>query len=129
MIMIIHAPTLKRKEEATAENIAEIVRLLKGKDKPFAILRKTNMTFIQILWTSEGYILAYQESDIHHIYRAKEFLSQADAIWALQSYFKGDKRWKSKFEFEHKTIDNPLVTISYKLGTIAGKIIQFFKGK
>jgi hypothetical protein len=127
--MIIHAPTLHREEEATAENIAEIVRRLKGKDKPFAILRKTNMTFIQILWTSEGYILAYQENDIHHIYRAEEFLSQADAIWALQLYLKGEERWKSKFAFEHKTLDNPLVTISYKLGTIAGKIIQFIRGK
>ena len=127
--MIIHAPTLDREEEATAENIAEIVRRLKGKDKPFAILRQTNMTFIQTLWTPEGYILAYQENDIHHIYRAKEFVSQADAIWAFQSYLKGEKRWKSKFDFEHKTMDNPIVKISYTLGTIAGKIIQFIKGK
>ena len=64
-----------------------------------------------------------------HIYRAKEFVSQEDAIWALQSYHKGEERWKSKFEFEHKTIDNPIVKISYTLGTIAGKIIQIFKGK
>ena len=127
--MIIQSPTLKREKEATAENIAEIVRRLKGKDKPFAILKKTNTTFIQILWTAEGYILAYQENDIHHIYRATEYLSQADATWALQSYLKGEERWKSKLEFEHKTIDNPLVTMSYTLGTIAGKIIQFFKGK
>jgi hypothetical protein len=127
--MIIHAPTLHREEEATAENIAEIVRLLKGKDKPFAILKDTNMTFMQTLWTPGGYILAYQEKDIMHIYRAREFVSQADAIWALQSYLKGENNWKSKFNFEHKTIDNPLVTISYRLGTIAGKIIQFFKGK
>ena len=74
--MIIHAPTLHREEEATAENIAEIVRRLPSKDKPFAILRKTNMTFIQILWTAEGYILTYQENDIHHIYRARELISQ-----------------------------------------------------
>jgi hypothetical protein len=127
--MIIHAPTLDREEEATAENIAEIVRLLKGKDKPFAILAQTSMTYMQTLWTPGGYILAYQENDIQHIYRAKEFLSQADAIWALQSYLKGELRWKSKFDFEHKTIDNPIVNISYKLGTIAGKIIQFIRGK
>ena len=127
--MIIYAPTLKREEEATAENIAEIVRRLKGKDKPFAILKKTNMSFIQTLWTSEGYILAYQENDIHHIYRARELVSQGDAIWALQSYLKGEERWKSKFEFEHKTIDNPLVKLSYQLGTVLGKIIKFIKGK
>jgi len=127
--MIIQAPTLDREEEATAENITEIVRLLKGKDKSFAFLRQTNMTFIQTLWIPGGYILAYQENDIMHIYRAKEFVSQADVIWALQSYLKGEERWKSKFEFEHKTIDNPLVKISYKLGNIAGKIIQFIKGK
>ena len=127
--MIIHAPILKRKEEATAENIAEIVRLLKGKDKAFAILRKTNMTFIQTLWIPGGYILAYQEDDIHHIYRARELVAQKDTIWALQSYLKGEEHWKSKFTFEHKTIDNPLVKISYQLGTIIGKIIQLFKGK
>jgi hypothetical protein len=127
--MIIHAPTLKCEEEATPENIAEIVRRLKGKDKPFAILKKTNTTFVQILWTAEGYILAYQENDIHHIYRAKELVSQKDTTWALQSYLKGEDGWKSKFEFEHKTIDNPLVKISYQLGIIAGKIIQFIRGK
>jgi hypothetical protein len=127
--MIIQAPTLHREEEATTENIAEIVRRLKGKDKPFALLRKTNMTFIQTLWTPEGYILAYQENDIHHIYRAKELVSQGDAIWALQSYLKGEEHWKSKFNFEHKTIDNPFVKISYQLGTIVGKIIQFIRGK
>ena len=127
--MIIHAPTLKREEEATAENVAEIVRRLKGKDKPFAILRQTNMTFIQILWTPEGYIVAYQENDFHHIYRAKELVSQKDTIWALQSYLKGEEHWKSKFNFEHKTIDNPIVRISYTLGTIVGKIVKFIKGK
>jgi hypothetical protein len=127
--MIIQAPTLHREEEATAENIAEIVRLLQGKDRSFAFVRQTNMTFIQTLWIPGGYILAYQENDIMHIYRAKEFVSQADAIWALQSYLKGEEGWKSKFEFEHKTIDNPLVKMSYQLGTIAGKIIQFIKGK
>jgi hypothetical protein len=127
--MIIQAPALHREEEATAENIAEIVRLLQGKDRSFAFVRQTNMTFIQTLWIPGGYILAYQENDIMHIYRAKEFVSQEDAIWALQSYLKGEERWKSKFEFEHKTIDNPLVKISYQLGTIAGKIIQFIKGK
>jgi hypothetical protein len=127
--MIIQAPILHREEEATEENIAEIVRLLKGNDRSFAFLRQTNMTFIQTLWIPGGYILAYQENDIMHIYRAREFVSQEDAIWALQSYLKGEERWKSKFEFEHKTIDNPLVKISYQLGTIAGKIIQFIKGK
>ena len=127
--MIIHAPTLKREEEATAENIAEIIRRIKGKDKPFAIWRKTNMTFIQTLWTPEGYILAYQENDFHHIYRARELVSQKDTIWALQSYLKGEEHWKSKFEFEHKTIDNPFVKVSYQLGTIVGKIIQLIKGK
>jgi len=127
--MIIHAPTLQREEEATAENIAEIVRLLQGNDRHFAILRKTNMTFMQTLWTPGGYILAYQEDDIMHIYRATEFLSQADVIWALQSYLQGEEGWKPKFYFEHKPIDNPIVKISYKLGTIAGKIIQFIKGK
>jgi hypothetical protein len=127
--MIIHAPALHRQEEATAENIAEIVRLLQGKDRAFAFVRQTSMTFIQTLWIPGGYILAYQENDIMHIYRAKEFVSQADAIWALQSYLKGEESWKTKFDFEHKTIDNPIVMLSYKLGTIAGKIIQFIKGK
>jgi hypothetical protein len=127
--MIIQAPALHREEEATAENIAEIVRLLQGKDRSFAFVRQTNMTFIQTLWIPGGYILAYQENDIMHIYRAKEFVSQADAIWVLQSYLKGEEGWKSKFAFEHKAIDNPLVKMSYKLGTIAGKIIQFIKGK
>ena len=127
--MIIQSPTLKREKEATAENIAEIVRRLPSKDKPFAILRKTNMTFIQILWTAEGYILAYQENDFHHIYRARELVSQQDTIWALQSYLKGEDHWKSKFTFEHKPIDSPIVKISYALGMIAGKIIKFVKGK
>lgn len=129
IIMIIHAPTLHREEEATAENIAEIVCLLQGNDRHFAILRKTNMTFMQTLWIPGGYILAYQEYDIMHIYRTTEFLSQADVMWALHSYLQGEELWKSKFSFEHQPINSPIVKISYKLGTIAGKIIQFIRGK
>ena len=126
--MIIKAPALNREEHATNENIAEIVRRLKGKDQPFAILEKNATSFIQTLWTPQGYALAYQENDILHIFRARGYISQGDAIWALQSYLKGDVYWKAKFDFEHKTIDN-LTKFAYKIGTIAGKITKFIRGK
>lgn len=126
--MIIKAPALNREETATNENIVEIVRRLKGKEQPFAILEKNATSFIQTLWTPQGYILAYQENDLEHIYRARELVSQTDAIWALQSYLKGDVFWKAQFAFEHKTVDN-LTNLAYKVGTIAGKIIKFIRGK
>jgi hypothetical protein len=126
--MIIKAPALNREETATNENIAEIVRRLKGKEQPFAILLKDATSFIQTLWTPEGYILAYQENDLEHIYRARELVSQADVIWAFQSYLKGDVFWKGQFEFEQKTADN-LIYLAYKIGTIAGKIVKFIRGK
>lgn len=127
--MKIISPTLDREELATKENIQDIIRLIEGKNDPFAILQKNELTFMQVLWTHDGYILEYQENSILNHYRVKELISQEDAIWSLQSYLKGEVYWKAKFDFEKIEIADPFFKIGHKIGYIVGKISNFITGR
>lgn len=127
--MKIICPTLEREEIATAENIAEIVKLIENKEDPFVILEKDEMTYLQTLWTPEGYGLEYQEGNILEHYWLSELASQEDVIWALQSYLKGEPNWKTKFKLEKKEIATPSYKIGHKIGYFFGKLSRFLSGK
>jgi len=88
--MKIICPTLNKEEEATLQNIAEIIRLLENKEDTFVILEKDALTYMQALWTRDGYDLEYQDGNILEHYWLSELVTQDDVIWALQSYLKGE---------------------------------------
>ena len=126
--MKIICPTLNKEEEATLQNIAEIVRLLENKEDPFVILEKDEMTYIQTLWTPDGYDLEYQDGDIFEHYWLAELTTQDDVIWALQSYLKGEPYWKIKFKFEKKEIPTLSYKIGHKIGLFFGRLSRFLSG-
>jgi hypothetical protein len=126
--MKIICPTLDREETATAENIAEIVKQIENKKNPFAILEKEDQLFMQTLWTPDGYDLEYQEGSVLEHYWLTEFTSQEDAIWALQTYLKGELYWKTKFKFEKKDIATPSFKLGHIVGSFWGEISKIVKG-
>lgn len=126
--MNIICPTLEKEENATKENIADLIPLLEGKDDPFLILEKDEMTYMQTLWTPDGYDLEYQEGSVLEHYRLAEFASQEDVIWALQSYLKGEPYWKTKFQFVKKDIATARFKLVYKVGAFFGKLARFMSG-
>lgn len=125
--MKILSPTLNRQEEATEENIAEIVCLLEEKRDTFAILEINDLTYMQTLWTANGYDLEYQEGSILNHYRVKELLTQEEAIWVLTSYSRGETCWKTKFEFEQKEIATHSYKCGYRIGYFLGRLLRFLK--
>ena len=125
--MKIICPTLDREETATADNIAEIVKQIENKENPFAILEKEDQLYMQTLWTPDGYDLEYQEGSVLEHYWLAEFTSQEDAIWALQTYLKGEPYWKTKFKFEKKNIATPSFKLGHMVGSFWGKISKFIK--
>ena len=125
--MKIIAPTLKREEEATEANIADIISQLVGRHDPFAILEKTELTYIQTLWTPEGFDLEYQERDLMHHYQIRPPIPQRDVISVFQVYLRGEEYWKSEFEFRLKNIATLRYKIGYYLGAFFGGFIRGFR--
>ena len=126
--MNIICPTLEIEKNATKENISELVPLLEGQEDPFLILEKDEMTYMQTLWTPDGYDLEYQEGSVLEHYRLSEFASQEEVIWALQSYLKGESYWKTKFQFVKKDIATTSFKLGYKVGAFFGKLARFVSG-
>ena len=87
------------------------------------------MTYMQVLWTEDGYDLEYQEDDIYHHYWLKNFISQEDAVWAMQSYLNKQPYWKTKFEFENKEIATRSQKIGYKVGRFLGTVLKTITNK
>jgi hypothetical protein len=123
--MKIIAPTLNKELDATPEIIAEVIPLLNGKDNPFAILQQTELTYMQTLWTPNGYDIEYQEQNVMHHYQLKKLINEQKAISIFQSYLLGEDDWKLEFEFMKKNIANLPTKIGFFLGNILG---SFFRG-
>lgn len=119
--MKLISPTLNIDQEATPRLVEKVVKKLVGRDYPFLILEKTEMTYMQSLWTENGYIIEYQEDDILHHYINAGFIAQDDAIWTLLSYLKGQHYWKNRHEFVKKDID----TISSESGDSLGSKLRW----
>jgi len=109
-------------------NSAFVLPLLENKEDPFLILQKDDMTYIQTLWTPEGYDLEYQEGNIFEHYWLSELANKNDIIWALQNYLKYQPYWKTKFKFEKKDIATLSYKIGHKMGYFFGKITKLFSG-
>ena len=124
--MKLICPALGREEVATDSGIVEVVSILPKREDPFVILEKTEMNYMQVLWTPEGFHIEYQEDDIFHHFQVKTPISQEAAVWAMQSYLAGQVVWKDQFEFEKKEIATPSYKAGHKLGSILGRIARFF---
>lgn len=126
--MKIFCPALKTEEEATLPNISEIVPRLENVKDPFVILEKDDLTYMQALWTPDGYDLEYQDGSVFKHYRLSELVAQDDVIWALQSYLKDEPYWKMKFKFEKKEIATLSQRFGYKIGYFLGTLSRLFSG-
>ena len=126
--MKIICPTLNREEFASQENIKELIPLLKEREDPFLILEKDQLTYMQVLWSSDGYIIEHQEGSVQQHYQATETVSSESAIETLLSYLKENNNWKSSFQFQTVEVSDTSYKLGHKLGYLFGKISNWFKG-
>ncbi|AKE52729.1 hypothetical protein TQ33_1789 [Kangiella geojedonensis] len=125
--MNLASPTLQLDEEASVVELSDAVVALEGKEAPFLILSRDPMTYMQTLWTPDGFILEYQEGSIAEHYVAEELLT-ADAVCdVLTQYLQGVEEWRSAYQFSNKGIAGLSWRIGHLLGWLSGRICALFR--
>ena len=124
--MKIISPALDLNEEATLVDIPKIIQSLEDKEDPFAILEQDELTYIQTLWTPNGYHLEYQEGDVNRHFQSTSPLSKEQVAYCFQSYFSSDQNWKSQIEFEQKIIRDTPFNLGRSIGQFFGGFLRGF---
>jgi hypothetical protein len=121
----LESPHLQKPIAATPENISEVIASLpqqKEGDR-FAILTKNPQTYVQGLWTADGFQLEYQEGSIaEHYHCTREDLSAAEVSEVFRDYLADDIFWKRRFHFECRDLRTPSFRAGFWLGHLLGKI-------
>ena len=124
--MKLIAPTLDLNEEATHESIANTIQSLEKRDDPFVILQHNEMTYMQTLWTPEGFSLEYQEESSNQHFQSSYLLPKEQVISCFQAYLSNDQSWKSQVEFEQKIIKDIPFNFGRSIGQFFGGFIRGF---
>jgi hypothetical protein len=82
--MLLECPSLGLHEEASLKSLSTAVVGLEGKENPFLILSVNPMTYMQALWTEDGYVLECQDGSVAEHYVAEKLLS-TDAVNSVLS--------------------------------------------
>jgi len=125
--MNLSAPTIDINSEASEELIKYAVPALKDRENPYVILSKEEATFMQTLWTKDGYVLEYQEGSVDNHFVSQEYLSSSEAVKALLSYLEERQEWKNKHKFYKKNFRDFFGSLGYVIGLFIGGIIRGFK--
>ena len=90
-------------EFPTGDVIRETLKSLPGGLPSFAILLRSEMTYIQAGGSGgEGFVLEYQEGSLDRHYRsADESLDLERATKILTLYLRGDESWHNEVEWKH----------------------------
>jgi hypothetical protein len=94
------SPVLKRSIKADKAKVAELLKQIKKTDDPFLIVEESEMTYMQVLWTSKGYIVEYQEGSIKKHFQSIEKVTMTEAKKSIELYLDGDLAWKDRIEYE-----------------------------
>ncbi len=117
--MKLYCPTLGiENEEASLGKLEYALRNLPGKEDPFLILEKSEMTYMQAEYLEKGYKLEYQIKTVEEHYRSCNEISIEEAITAFRGYFSKLDLWKHELEFEKIEIQSKF----YKFGVLLGKV-------
>lgn len=87
-------------------NIRDAIQAFKGGSNSFAILTKSELTYMQCIGgKSIGYSLEYQEGSTDDHYECIDELTEEDVIEALQAYRTSDASWKTRFHWKKQRVD------------------------
>lgn len=93
------SPVLKRTIKADKTKLADLLKMIKKTDDPFLIVSESEMTYIQVFWTSKGYIIEYQEGSIKKHFESVKKVTMTEARKSIELYMDGDKSWKDRVEY------------------------------
>lgn len=126
--MWIQSPHCDGAKAATPEAVAQVVAALPGKEDPFAIVGGLDdQTYMQTLWTPEGFVLEYQEGSVDQHYRSvRRDLGAADVIRALCKYVESDGAATPELEFQRVKIGSVWFRLGYWVGQLLGSVKRGF---
>lgn len=85
-------------ENPTSDDIESLVPSLEGEANHFAILGKSDMTYLQTSnWKNLGFDLEYQEGSLKRHFKTVSRLTVEQVKQAFIWYLQGDERWRSSF--------------------------------
>ncbi len=97
--MKFSSPILKRAIKADKTKLSELLKMIKKTENPFLIVSESEMNYIQVFWTSKGYIVEYQEGSIKKHFESVEKVTMTEARKSIELYMDGDKSWKDRIEY------------------------------
>ncbi len=107
----------------TNKLVEECVNSLVKEDNAFLILKKDEMTYVQILNTDYGVVLQFQEGSVESHFEFDEYLSRPKAIYLLQSYVSFNEDWNKGFEYHKVNVQGFWGRLGYKLGLFFGRLL------
>jgi hypothetical protein len=129
--MTIESPHLGEKLPATRDSISRTIRLLSSKSQdPFAILSESDsITYMQTLFTPEGFSLDFQDGSLTEHYRTvRSDLTVDDIIEAFCDYAEGNSSWRHRFDFVKIELRPFSERCGFAIGRIAGRVVRFVRG-
>lgn len=118
--MRIAAPTLNLDCEADEQTVLDALAQLENRTDPFVFLLRSELTYVQGLWTDKGYILEYQDGDVEQHFTSPKVLTLDEIQTVFLQYLAGGGAWKEQYDFEEKVIE---VDPYERAGRTAGRLI------
>jgi hypothetical protein len=96
---MISSPHLAQVQEATENLIEQVVAKLPHQSDPYVILETGEGTYMQALWTKEGFVLEHQLVTLSCHYETRALVTHEQVIAALKSYAFGKYDWTTAFSW------------------------------
>ena len=120
-------PAKNLNEFATEDLIRDSINSLVSMDNDFLILEKTELTYVQILNTENGFVVQFQDDRVSSHYEFSNYMSRPKATKMFLKYLNEDIDWKLNESYERLNVIGFWGRLGYKLGYLYGKLIK--KGK
>jgi hypothetical protein len=125
--MKITSPTLNVNENASDSIIQKIFSDLPNKSDPYVILEVSDMSYLQSVWTEDGFIVEFQIDSIDQHFILNNALTSAQVVQLFTLYFKKDERWLADYEYTRKNLRGFWGGLGYSIGNFIGSITRGFK--
>ena len=119
--MKIESPILNVSELATEELVENTIGGLTFGPDNFAVLSKSEMSFIQCLNTEKGFIVQFQEESIDKHYEFIAYLSKSKTIALFQAYLSKSQKWQGSLEYTRVNLRGFWGGLGYTLGRFMGR--------
>ena len=126
--MNLSSYTLSIDEVASPKLIGEVIAQLPNREDPFAVLAIDKNTYMQCLWTEDGFVLEYQDGSIDRHYCSGDYLSSDTVNAAFVQYHNKENSWRTNIEFYRKNLRGFWGNLGYQIGYFIGSFTRGYKG-